>query len=256
VLLTPFVAKAQADSAAPPTGETTDSARAPNAAEAPNEAAPSAPNEGPAPDAAQAAAVEPEGEAPPLEATPAAPSVPVGDVERDSIVVTGYRRSLKAALAKKKKSTEQVDAIVAEDMAEFPDLNLAESLQRMPGVAIERADGEGSRITVRGLGSRYTRTRVNGMDARAAVRGNSTRSFDFNMFASELFNSVVVHKTATAELGEGALGAVVDLNTARAFDYDKGFTFLVGAQGGYNDLSNSFFPRATGLVSTSISATS
>ncbi len=119
----------------------------------------------------------------------------------------------------------------------------------MPGVAIERADGEGSRITVRGLRLRYTRTRVNGMDARAAVRGNSTRSFDFNMFASELFNSVVVHKTATAELGEGALGAVVDLNTARAFDYEKGFTFLVGGQGGYNDLSNSFFPRVTGLVS-------
>lgn len=198
---------------------------------------------------AAAAAADSEEEAPPLEATAGQSTATVGEIERDSIVVTGYRKSLKAALAKKKKDTGQVDAIVAEDMAEFPDLNLAESLQRMPGVAIERADGEGSRITVRGLGSRYTRTRVNGMDARAAVRGNSTRSFDFNMFASELFNSIVVHKTATAELGEGALGAVVDLNTARAFDYEKGFTFLVGGQGGYNDLSNSFFPRATALVS-------
>lgn len=185
--------------------------------------------------------------APEPQSTPA--DAPAPDIERDSIVVTGYRRSLKAALSKKKTSTEQVDAIVAEDMAEFPDLNLAESLQRMPGVAIERTEGEGSRITVRGLGSRYTRTRVNGMDARAAVRGNATRAFDFNLFASELFNSVVVHKTATAELGEGALGAVVDLNTARAFDYEKGFTVLVGAQGGYNDLSNALFPRLTGLVS-------
>jgi iron complex outermembrane recepter protein len=184
-----------------------------------------------------------------VEAAPPPPGAPAPDIERDSIVVTGYRKSLKAALNKKKASTEQVDAIVAEDMAEFPDLNLAESLQRMPGVAIERTEGEGSRITVRGLGSRYTRTRVNGMDARAAVRGNSTRAFDFNLFASELFNSVVVHKTATAELGEGALGAVVDLNTARAFDYEKGFTVLVGAQGGYNDLSSAFFPRTTGLIS-------
>lgn len=238
VLLTPFVANAQ---------EPADAA--PDAAPPADAAPDAAPEAAPAPDAAaapEAPAAEEEEEAAPLEATPAGPPP---EIERDSIVVTGYRKSLKAALNKKKKATGQVDAIVAEDMAEFPDQNLAESLQRMPGVAIERQDGEGSRITVRGLGSRYTRTRVNGMDGRAAVRGNPTRSFDFNMFASELFNSVVVHKTASAELGEGALGAVVDLNTARAFDYDKGFTFLVGAQGGYNDLSNSFFPRATGLVS-------
>lgn len=242
VLLTPFAAEAQ-DDTAPPAGETPDSVDAPAPAE------PSAPNEAGAEDGAAAGAAAPAEEPAQPEVEPAQPATPPPEVERDSIVVTGYRKSLKAALSKKKKSTGQVDAIVAEDMAEFPDLNLAESLQRMPGVAIERADGEGSRITVRGLGSRYTRTRVNGMDARAAVRGNSTRSFDFNMFASELFNSIVVHKTATAELGEGALGAVVDLNTARAFDYDKGFTFLVGGQGGYNDLSNSLFPRATGLVS-------
>lgn len=241
VLLTPFVAHAQGDATAPP-------ADAPSE-EPPAEPKATAPSDSSAADAPPAAAAPQEEEAPPLEATPTVQPATVGEVERESIVVTGYRKSLKAALSTKKKSTGQVDAIVAEDMAEFPDLNLAESLQRMPGVAIERADGEGSRITVRGLGARFTRTRVNGMDARAAVRGNSTRSFDFNMFASELFNSVVVHKTATAELGEGALGAVVDLNTARAFDYEKGFTFLVGAQGGYNDLSNSFFPRATGLVS-------
>lgn len=239
VLLAPLEAHAQAEGTTPPA----------DAEPAPAEAEASSPDGGRAADAAEARAAAEEEEAPPLEATATAPNATLGEQERDSIVVTGYRKSLKAALSKKKKSTGQVDAIVAEDMAEFPDLNLAESLQRVPGVAIERADGEGTRITVRGLGARYTRTRVNGMDARAAVRGNSTRSFDFNMFASELFNSVVVHKTATAELGEGALGAVVDLNTARAFDYEKGFTFLVGAQGGYNDLSTSFFPRATGLVS-------
>jgi TonB-dependent receptor len=247
VLLTPFVAQAQEEPTAPPAGVT------PDGAETPTEAEPPAPDAGAAgpgvPGAADPGAAGPAAEPARAQAAPAQQAAAPAEIERDSIVVTGYRKSLKAALSKKKRSTGQVDAIVAEDMAEFPDLNLAESLQRMPGVAIERADGEGSRITVRGLGARYTRTRVNGMDARAAVRGNSTRSFDFNMFASELFNSIVVHKTATAELGEGALGAVVDLNTARAFDYDKGFTFLVGGQGGYNDLSNSLFPRATGLVS-------
>jgi hypothetical protein len=132
VLLTPFAAEAQEDTA-PPAGETPDSVEAPAAAE------PSAPNEAGAADDAAADAAAPAEEPARPEAEPAQPAAPPADVERDSIVVTGYRKSLKAALSKKKKSTGQVDAIVAEDMAEFPDLNLAESLQRMPGVAIERA---------------------------------------------------------------------------------------------------------------------
>ena len=166
--------------------------------------------------------------------------------------MTGFQRSLSAALEKKQRSTGQIDAIVADDIADFPDLNLAESLQRMPGIAIQRSNGEGSTITVRGLSGLYTRVRINGMEARANI-GNSTqqngaRGFDFNLFASELFNSIVVHKTASADLEEGSLGAVVDLNTARAFNYKEGFTFVAGATGSYNDLSNTVRPRLTGLV--------
>ena len=171
----------------------------------------------------------------------------VGDEEMAEVVVTGFRRSLGAALLRKQRSTAQVDAIVAEDMADFPDLNLAESLQRIPGVAITRVNGEGSQITVRGLSGLYTRVRVNGIETRASVANNSSRNFDFNLFASELFNSIVVHKTASADLDEGSLGAVVDLNTARAFNYDEGFTFVAGATGAYNDLSGTVRPRLTGL---------
>lgn len=232
VMLAPWVAAAQDEPEAPRGGEEATS----------TEAEPQAEPETGAAESTEAEAVAPEEAA-------AAPGPSMDETVRGEIVVTGYRKSLSAALNKKKRSTGQVDAIVAEDMADFPDQNLAESLQRIPGVAIERSNGEGSRITVRGLGAGYTRTRINGMDARAAVNGNSTRSFDFNMFASELFNSIVVHKTATAELGEGSLGAVVDLNTARPFDYGKGFTVLASAQGGFNDLSQTFLPRLTGLIS-------
>ena len=167
------------------------------------------------------------------------------------VVVTGFRVSLGAALQKKQRSTGQVDAIVAEDIAEFPDLNLAESLQRIPGVAINRTNGEGNQITVRGLPGLYTRVRVNGMEARSNVgnsTGNGGRSFDFNLFASELFNSIVVHKTASADIDEGSLGSTVDLNTARAFNYQEGWTFVAGATGVYNDLSDTVRPRLTGLV--------
>ncbi|MEO8177385.1 MAG: TonB-dependent receptor [Deltaproteobacteria bacterium] len=211
-----------------------------------------APPPAPDPSLSEAPPPAPEG-SPEAEPAPEDPPEVYGE-ELPEVVVTGFGRSLGAALQKKQRATGQVDAIVAEDIAEFPDLNLAESLQRIPGVAITRTNGEGSQITVRGLPGLYTRIRINGMEARANVGNGSTasgsggRGFDFNLFASELFNSIVVHKTASADLDEGSLGAVVDLNTARAFNYDEGWTFVTGATGVYNDLSDTVRPRLMGLI--------
>ncbi|HWU70593.1 MAG TPA: TonB-dependent receptor plug domain-containing protein, partial [Pseudoxanthomonas sp.] len=83
----------------------------------------------------------------------------------DKVTVTGYRESLRKALDEKRYSVEQVDAIYAEDIGKFPDQNLAESLQRVAGVSIDREGGEGQRISVRGLGSDFTRVRLNGLEA-------------------------------------------------------------------------------------------
>ncbi|HYD87773.1 MAG TPA: TonB-dependent receptor [Vitreimonas sp.] len=175
--------------------------------------------------------------------------------EEEEIVVTGFRASLEAAIDIKRDEAAAVDAIVAEDIADFPDLNLSESIQRIPGVAITRDAGEGRQISVRGLGPQFTRVRINGMEALAtgggtdAVGGtNRARSFDFNVFASELFNSITVRKSASAEVEEGALGATVDLRTALPFDYD-GFTFAASGQGHFNDLSESTDPRVAILLS-------
>ena len=169
----------------------------------------------------------------------------------DVITITGYRGSLAQSLNIKREETGSVDAIVADDIADFPDLNLAESLQRIPGVAITRDSGEGRAITVRGLSGEFTRVRVNGMEAIAGTTGegsvNRGRSFDFNVFASELFNNIIVRKTASADVDEGSLGAVVDLNTARPFDYDEGTTFVINAQAQYNDLIEEAGPRLAGL---------
>jgi len=87
--------------------------------------------------------------------------------EGEAIVVTGFRQSLEAALNLKRENVGAVDAIVAEDIAKFPDQNLAESLQRIPGISITRDGGEGRSITVRGLSSQFTRVRVNGMETVA-----------------------------------------------------------------------------------------
>ncbi|WP_245531276.1 TonB-dependent receptor [Asticcacaulis biprosthecium] len=175
--------------------------------------------------------------------------------EDDVVVVTGFRGSLQSAISTKRNESGIVDVIKAEDIADFPDLNLAESLQRVPGVAITRANGEGRQISVRGLGSEYTRVRINGMEAIATTGGtvnsggtNRTRGFDFNMFASELFNSLSVRKSASADVEEGSLGATVDLQTARPFDF-KGGQLVVSAQASYNDLARDVTPRFTMLAS-------
>lgn len=189
------------------------------------------------------------------EATP-----PAGETEarQDTIVVTGFRKSLSEALDVKRASSGVVDAIVAEDIAAFPDLNLAESIQRIPGVSINRVAGEGRQITVRGLGGDFTRVRINGMEALSTTGGsdasggsNRGRAFDFNTFASDLFNELRVTKTTSASMEEGSLGATVDLRTARPFDYENGLTAAGSVQFGYNSLSEETSPRVAGLASWS-----
>lgn len=189
-------------------------------------------------------------------AEPATPQEPAQEAAQiDDVIVTGYRASLANALNIKRREAGVVDAISAEDIADFPDTNLAESIQRIPGVSIDRDAGEGRSITVRGLSSEFTRTRINGIEAQASTGAtdssggvNRGRGFDFNVFASELFNNITVRKTASAEVEEGSLGATVDLRTTRPFDY-QGFTAAAAVQSGYNDLSESWSPRFAGLIS-------
>ncbi|ACG78869.1 TonB-dependent receptor [Phenylobacterium zucineum HLK1] len=176
--------------------------------------------------------------------------------EVDEVVVTGFRAAIQSAIAVKREESGVVDAIKAEDIAKFPDNNLAESLQRIPGVAITRSAGEGRNITVRGLGPGSTRVRINGMEALTTTGGsdadggaNRNRQFDFNVFASELFNSLAVRKTASASVEEGSLGATVDLTTSRPFDFGRDQVLSLSGQMGYNDLSKSWDPRVAGLFS-------
>lgn len=185
-----------------------------------------------------------------------APQAPQDDpTQVEEVVVTGFRGSLAQALNVKRREAGAVDVIMAEDIADFPDQNLAEAIQRVPGVAITRDAGEGRNISVRGLGPDFTRIRINGMEALGTTGGtdssggtNRGRGFDFNVFASDLFNSITVRKTASADTEEGSLGATVDLRAARPFDYN-GFTLAVSGQAGYNDLSEELSPRAALLIS-------
>ena len=177
-------------------------------------------------------------------------------VDLSEVVVSGYRESLAEAHTRKRDATIAEDVIVAEDIAAFPDLNLAESLQRIPGVTIDRDSGEGRQITLRGLGPDFTRTQLNGME----VLGNTasgmdnrggvsrTRSFDYSLFASELFDSVTVEKSYSVEQDEGGIGGTVDLSTAKPFDY-PGFKGVLSAKEQTNSNASTATPRIVGLIS-------
>ena len=174
----------------------------------------------------------------------------------DTIVVTGYRQSLQAAQDLKRDAVIAQDSILAEDIADFPDLNVAESLQRIAGVTISRDNGEGRQIALRGLGPEFTRTQINGIETLATAssafdhRGSAsrTRNFDFNIFASELFRRVDVEKSYSASQDEGGIAGTVNLITPKPFDYN-GFEAAASVKTSYNDLSEKAKPRLAGLVS-------
>jgi len=177
------------------------------------------------------------------------------DNTTEEIQITGFRASQAKALDAKRDSAGAVDAIMASDIAEFPDNNLAESLQRIPGVAISRSGGEGRNISVRGLGPNFTRVLINGMEGISTTGGtdatggnNRGRGFDFNTFSSDLFSSLIVHKTSSAEIDEGSLGATVEMKADQPFNHN-GFVFTANGQLGYNDLSKKEDPSAGFLIS-------
>ena len=173
------------------------------------------------------------------------------------IVVTGFRASLDSALGLKRQEAAAIDSIVAEDIGKFPDSNLAESMQRVPGVALARGDGgEGRNISVRGLGAGFTRVRINGMEGTSQTgssdiygAGNNGRSFDFNVFPTEIFSALTVRKTPSADVEEGSLGATVDLSAPKPMDQKEDFVLSMTARGVYNELSKQVDPRASMLIS-------
>jgi len=145
--------------------------------------------------------------------------------ELDRITVSGIRGSLQSSMALKRDASGIIDGIVAEEIGKFPDTNLAESLQRISGVAIDRTDsGEGSKVSVRGIAPDYNLVLLNGrqMPATSLPSGgygiSGSRAFDFATLASEAISQLQVYKTTRANTPSGGIGATLDIRTARALD--------------------------------------
>lgn len=167
-----------------------------------------------------------------------------GDPEPDGdIVVTGLRATLQNAANLKRNSNQIQDSIVAEDIGKLPDTNIAETLQRIPGVQISRnTRGEGNSYVVHGL--KQVLTTVNGRQ----LFTTTNRSANLLDFSSDILSGLDVYKTATSDQIEGGLGGLINIHTARPFDF-KGPHFALTASGNYSDFQDRASPRISGVVS-------
>ena len=157
------------------------------------------------------------------------------DEPLEEIVVTGIRRSLADSLSAKRNAVNVTDAISTEDIGKFPDINVAESLARIPGVSIERTQGEGQSVSIRGLGRDFVvstlnnRSLVSGRGGSFGTRGYggsiTQRSFNFDVIPSEIISVAQVYKTPLASNIEGGVGGVVNLTTAKPLDVGDKFVF-------------------------------
>lgn len=175
----------------------------------------------------------------------------------EEVMVTGIRASVAQAMDTKRNAVGVVDAISSEDIGKMPDTNLAESLQRITGLSIDRTNGEGARVTVRGIDPGLNMVTLNGRNMPAVSNGstgdNSTRAFDFSNLASEVVNGVEVYKTGKANITSGGLGAVINIKTLRPLDLgDVKATFGVKAVNDTTVVDGAeITPEASGLYSWS-----
>jgi TonB-dependent receptor len=173
----------------------------------------------------------------------------------EKIEVKGIRGSLNRGLLEKQSSVSFVDSISAEDLGKFPDTNISESLQRIPGVTLEREFGVGATVNLRGLGPQFSLVQINGVSSTSSgfsgqLDEEGGREFDFSLLASELFSRVDVSKTPSASQTEGGLAGVVSLYTPRPLTYSKDdLKFSASAQAAYGDVGRKTTPRTAVFIS-------
>jgi iron complex outermembrane receptor protein len=182
--------------------------------------------------------------------------------EPQTVVVTGVRAALEQSLRQKRDADAVVEVVTAEDIGKMPDKNVADAIQRLPGVNTQSSAGgeggfgENDRVSLRGTSPSLQQTLFNGHAISTGdwfllnqIGGNVGRSSSFSLLPSELVGSVVVQKSATADLVEGGVSGAINVITRRPLDFRQQLTVEGSVQANYNDLSGTAEPQLSGLVS-------
>ncbi|MFL6708889.1 MAG: TonB-dependent receptor [Massilia sp.] len=187
-------------------------------------------------------------------------AAPDGQVQ--SVVVTGVRAALEQSLRQKRSADAVVDVVTAEDIGKMPDKNVADAIQRLPGVNTQSSAGgeggfgENDRVSLRGTSPSLQQTLFNGHAISTGdwfvlnqIGGNVGRSSSFSLLPSELVSSIVVQKSPTADLPEGGVSGAINVITRRPLDLRQALTVEGSIQANYNDLAGKYEPQYSGLVS-------
>jgi len=167
--------------------------------------------------------------------------------EIEKITVTGIRGSILRSINNKRFSDTIVDGISSEELGKFPDQNVAESLQRITGISIDRDGGEGKSVTVRGFGPEFNAVLYNG---RVLATEGQGRDFSFDVLASDIISGANAYKTTTADILTGGIGATIDLITAKPMDHE-GLKTAFTAKATYDTLAEETNPQVSGVLSWS-----
>jgi iron complex outermembrane receptor protein len=174
--------------------------------------------------------------------------------------VTGYLGSLQKSLEAKRNADSFIDVISAEDISKLPDKNVADALQRLPGIITTSAAGgeggfgENDRVAIRGTSPSLTQTLINGHAVASGdwfvldQTGTVGRSVSYSLLPSEIVSQAVVYKSQQADLAEGGVSGSVNIITRKPLDFDKSITASVTAGGAYSDLADKSAPQVNGLL--------
>jgi iron complex outermembrane receptor protein len=172
---------------------------------------------------------------------------------KDQVVeVRGIRETLKRNLAEKRDAQNIVDSVSAEDVGKFPDKNVADSLQRVPGISVDRTWGEGRDIFVRGTDKNLNMTQLNGQAVASAYwwkNDSQSRGFNYDILPSELVGSLDVYKSPSADLDEGSIGGLVIVKTRKPLQFKKPLTAQFSVEATYSELPKKTDPQVSGLAS-------
>ncbi|RZJ00890.1 MAG: TonB-dependent receptor [Brevundimonas sp.] len=166
-----------------------------------------------------------------LAQTPAPAPQDPDATELDEVIVTGLRRGLADSISIKRNETSIVEAVSAEDIGKLPDVSIAESIARLPGLAAQRVNGRAQVISIRGLAPDFTTTLLNG---RQQASSGDNRAVEFDQYPSELLSGVVIYKTPDAEISGMGLSGTADLRTVRPLNFNER-TIAVNLRGEMGD---------------------
>jgi len=167
------------------------------------------------------------------------------------VEVRGIRDTLKKNLAGKRDSQNIVDSVNSEDLGKFPDKNVADSLQRVPGISVDRTWGEGRDIFVRGTDKSLNMTQLNGQSVASAYwwkNDSQSRGFNYDILPSELVGSLDVYKSPSADLDEGSIGGLVNVKTRKPLQFKTPLTAQFSLEATYSELPKKTDPQISGLV--------